>query len=1778
MDARPLIQNQQHGLGSWHPAMRPNAHEANHKEAEQTIETLPDSTIHEYTAARGPQTFQLPIRPRSGLQEQPLSPPSQTIDLQHADDVIPPLEDADDKESEGYERFTGVDKACEPSDHAVDVDTTQTDSAQLVQKSGESINETILGPTQHTSSLYDNDDTREIPVAPTAQPSHVEEALGDKREMDRAWELEEERLPSNTVAKFNRTNSFPAVPPLLQDRSVPPLSLPLSQAEDIIEEEKTADAFDHDFSNNAFPSTSLKDTAPQDPFEAYAQEANDDYFANPQGALTQATTSIGEAEGNSRYDEGLPLIQSSQLEPTDPLDDQIRAEAKAPDSVDEDNFFDKFEPESSEDISSFKPRPLDRKSTTQVLDSMHYTRHSTTRTEPQIVEDKPAVANVTREGIAVPAHTVQSQVLSGQHGDILDSSPTDKDLAEMWKAALGDDELLEEEENSVDPSAFFEDDGEGFLEGSQNQAEEYHSQSITSPPVLEPAHIPEGEMWGFAETNSRPTVNQNKYLPKTTSQPTPFQQLPHGALSLNHSVSAPKGFTDAMRQPSYASQAPSRPQMPASTQSFADKSKGGYTSPYDLPMDVTRPKKRSTLQQMNPSLDVQPASSRPPPPRSSSMFTGTPQLAKSQPPVPRLPNAFSSTQDGNAVPPPLNASPSMGSFFEELKPSFKPRPSSSMGRSVPPANEPTPPPPVSSQREPLRQSSLPQAPISKPSESLQPYQLLPPERMSLYGTIAQAEPAGQPVPAVNARYSPAPPQKSSAPPPSNRYAASPSTGSRPPPSQALPFQPRTSSPLAQGNSLPLQHQQGSMSDPSLRRPQSSGRQGPYAQELGAPSFPFPKHQSPQNIDSTVYRSEGIGRTAIPSQTRQSPPTTQHAPVSNFAQEPSYAINDSAPGKLVFDRQALFQQNKDMSSYAPTVLSHDPLRRSQTSSPGAVRYIPEAVGVQIPYQRPASVNNQMSPSSAETKLPFSNQATPRGNTSSKDLNYIKPTDGRVLDPLERWKGAPIFSFGFGGAIVTSFPARVPRYAAGQPTPMIKCSPGEIKLQDGKILPLEEDIAAFPGPLKSKGKKKDVLDWLQRRILKMEQDSGVYTNSVTLPNPSKCHEEKILLWKVVRVFVENDGASDSSPSVETAIRSILSPELIQGDNASLSFQSSNVSFRGITRDSGSKAITDPISPDAMEELRKILLHGEREKAVWHAVDHRLWAHAMLLSSTLDKTIWRQVSQEFVRQEVKTFGNTEALAALYQTFAGNGDDSADELVPSSARAGLHMVSKTAGNGLTKNALDGLDRWRETLTLILSNRSPDDGNALISLGRLLASYGRSEAAHICYIFAKSPGLFGGPDEPQVSVALLGADHIRHPFEYDRDIDSILLTEVYDFSRTVLASSSAATVSPHLQSFKLYHAMILAEYGYKSEAQQYCEVITSTLNSTTKRSPYYHNLLLGALDNLMERLRQAPKDNSGSWISKPSIDKVSGSLWAKFNQYVAGDDSDAASTGSGKGRDPAAGPFAGVAGDSPTLSRTPSSNDLYSSYAQGIGMNPPGPMGNSSVSRYAPAGLYTPRSSLEQQGRPPQDSQRPPHADTLRPAFSQQFYQSRPTSSTSSQQETQKPASTYPLRAESYLPTPPSQPQYMPEPPPEEHSSSLYQPGSYQPTPPLELQAPQDHFQSHVNHESDSGYQPPSSAPVPISSAYGAPSTNGHEPISSSGYDPPSYNPEISQAEGSPVEEKLKKKSFMDDDEDDFEARAADMRRREKAQKDREADEAFRRVAEADGKYLYLPSYATSH
>lgn len=1593
---------------------------------------------------------------------------------------------------------------------------------------------------------------------------------------------DEQLLPASGA--LNRTNSFPAVPPLHPSQEIQGEAHPQSQVESIVEEDEhgghaARSTFDGD---ELHPNNDKMDPDQEDLFGDGGTVPEDDFFAYPTGS---ADYPISPVDDEARFEEGLPLVPRENFSPrneSSPMDWGISSDLSSGYQDPPDQEFFRGDVETLQEASFFKPAILDRKTTNQVLDGMSHSPHSANHdthdppTDP-LRSTSAAADNTGLSGASMVSGSTISPPQAVGDSPAEGASQKEEDLAALWQAALDDDDLLEDNEGPAAQSP------------ASAQPEPTTYNMALPLPSSKAINGVGGASQGYGaipmDSKNGSMSSQNRYAP-APNQPTaasplhPNQTLagPQSQLTpshyLSHSSSAPAGFDQmAIRQtPQNSVLRPSRPSMPKPTQSFADKSKGGYTSPYDLPMDVSRPKRRTNLQPMQTVLNPQTSSRPPAPPRSSSMNVSGPPidaLSPSLPPLPRsnpsLPAARPSSSD-------IKPKSSIEGFFEEL-PSTKSRPPSTAGRYAPAAPQKTPvqlPP----RPEPPRQPSLTQRPPSSSNNTFG-HQLVPPERQSPYANLPQQETTNHAPVQANARYSSAPGSQPSILPPRNRYAASPATVPRPPSSsQSVPFQPRTSSPLAQNSTVSQQPYRTSPSTSDVperpnipQRVATTQRHDPHYHTPGLP-------QVEEHFDPTVGRN--VPRTdanATHSDSRSThvdlPPQSSlvHGPNQNSPSTSGFSAR-TPDSEVVSSNSDLHLQHLNEPQDKPPASSGDinvgPPRRSQTQSPGVTRPKPDALNrARDVHQRPASAVGGLSYSYVEPSALSSHAASSQtARNPTQDLNYIRPTDGREHDPLERWKGAPIFKFGFGGTVVTSFPKHIPRYAAGHGFPMIKCSPGEVRLQTGNKGTLEDDIASFPGPLRSKNKKKELLEWLQRKIDSLERFQVSVLPSSIFPDPVKRHEEKVLLWKVMRVFVEFDGTVIRNSRAEHAVRAILDPDLAESKGTEASLAMSGGSLGGISKSEVSHALRESADPGAMESIRRLLLQGEREKAVWHAVDRRMWAHAMVLASTLNKSVWKQVLHEFTRLEVKPFGeNTESLAALYEVFAGNWEESIDELVPPSARAGHQMVSKAASTGPTRNALDGLDKWRETLALILSNRTQDDENALGALGHLLAGYSRIEAAHLCFVFAKPTGLFGGTEDNQASVALLGADHQQQPFDYGRDLDSILLTEVYEFARSVLAASASLSFSPHLQSYKLYHAMLLAESGYRSEAQQYCDAIMGTLKSTTKPSPYYHNLLFTALDDLVEQLQQAPRDGS-SWMSKP-MDKMSGSVWKRLNNFIVGDENDTGSVSSGKG-DPDAGPFARVAPEAATISRSTSSTDLYSAF--GSPSVPPMPASTAFGSRYAPGGQYTPRSSLEQQGRPSEELQRPAHMSTLRTTSAQPPYPSHPSRYTSSPaprqdvsnqqyKPTYQPSQFDSEKPESYLPTPPLQPDYSPIALPNNPSSSLYPPVPAQISTASETQFSRSYNPNPENHQS-SNYEPPSSVYDPNIPAYEPPSS--YVP-----YDPEGQDNESPNDQSSPK----KKKSFMDDDEDDdFTARAAAVLKDDKARKDRDANEAFRKAAEADG------------
>ena len=883
----------------------------------------------------------------------------------------------------------------------------------------------------------------------------------------------------------------------------------------------------------------------------------------------------------------------------------------------------------------------------------------------------------------------------------------------------------------------------------------------------------------------------------------------------------------------------------------------------------------------------------------------------------------------------------------------------------------------------------PQAPQVPNAPPIAPPQSAPPRKAPQQH---MAPPLNSAIPPLGMASAPRPGASLVAPPPVSPYA---------------PLQP-PSAPFAAPATKrysPAPTQQISHAAHGLVGPPSESSHTPLQPPQAPFAAPATKRYSPVPTQQASHQAQGglvVPPPASPytqiqtHEMRAAPPTKRYSPAHNLAAPqtapsraqyspaPTQQAPNAAPGRASLTAPP--SAARRAMSYAPK--NREPLpeedeppfeapQRSQTQSPGSAMN-GRRPNLSEPYVRPTSVqSNAKSPERvrrAHASIPEVPVTKARGRAFSQTFNYIAPTDGREQDPLQRWRGGPVFAWGVAGTVITTFPKEVPRYSMGSTVPMIQPSPGEVKIRNIKdIYPLEGPAANFPGPLKGKGKKKEVVAWLSAGIeaLEKEQESSSFGYQASDSVDDKRKDERIVLWKVLRVLVDNDGMLEGKPETVKATRDILAPD-VSGANASEGPQHiTDFSSTGITRFSGGTPMAEPVDPVALDNVKKYLLTGDREKAVWEAVDHRLWAHAMLIGSTLSPDIYKKVAQEFIQKEIKQIGdNTESLAMLYEVFAGNHEESIDELVTPSARAGLQMLN-TSGAGSSKSVQEGLDRWRESLGLILSNRTVGDNVAIHSLGKLLASYDRPEAAHICFLFARSISLFAGVDNENTDIVLVGADHKRSPFDFDKNLESIELTEVYEYGLSLAATSNVPVQVPHLAAYKLQHAKILASFGLRTRALDYCESIANLITSQTKRSPYHNTSFMSELDDLIQRLKQSPNDQATGLFAKPTMSKVSSSVWTKFNNFVAGgDDEDEKSEGAGGVQQ---GPFAGAAGSNgtPTISRTPSvdhfGNMAHTQSMGGMGLGMP-QMGSMPIpttkagGRYAPGGGGSAASSYNPQ------------------------------------------------------------------------------------------------------------------------------------------------------------------------------------------------------------------------
>ncbi|KAF7338256.1 Protein transport protein sec16 [Mycena venus] len=679
-----------------------------------------------------------------------------------------------------------------------------------------------------------------------------------------------------------------------------------------------------------------------------------------------------------------------------------------------------------------------------------------------------------------------------------------------------------------------------------------------------------------------------------------------------------------------------------------------------------------------------------------------------------------------------------------------------------------------------------------------------------------------------------------------------------------------------------------------------------------------------------------------------------------AKPPSLARNRSASSGSIYSATSSSPEQP----YAVPQYGHGTQKRSETDYGSYTsRYNYNAPGETSPYDLSAPQEIIMKPVQATAYAP-------------------SPSLLGANDPLGRTSSrAPIFSFGFGGKFLTCF------HGASMNTGFdvalsSRNSTGITMRQLNKIIPqsaLELSSASFPGPLfsdpgtpttglvrtttasaQSKAKKARLVKYLTDRAEEISQGIG-YLHAGSAEGRSA--EGKLVLVKLLKVLVENDGKLSGTPQIDQAVRVALVPKVDATSGSSEDLQAPGFSSVAPLADAsgipyptlaGSESNEVPIAtstlrPSALDKIQDFLVRGERRKAYHYALDEKLWAHAMLIASSIDRDAWKETVNEFLRTElgVKTSvsgaeasqsltNGREGLRVAYSLYSGQGSASVQELVPQnllSRAAGRlqlqpptsHMTPMTpnfAAPALANNIpVQSLASWADTAAMILSNpMTPDTSAALTALGDQLLAHQWVEAAHACYLLAPQTSPVGGIGNPSARIVLLGSRSPQVWPSFYKDSDPVIFTEILEFALSLappIKGQDAFYGLPHLQAYRFIRAISLAELGELQLASRYCEAITTSFNS--RGSPYFTGSLLDQLKSLSDRIVGLDhSDKSGFWKSTPSLDTIGRFLEGRFTKLVTGDADPATPTEDhSKSTDTAAGPFSQYSTISSTTTST---------------------------------------------------------------------------------------------------------------------------------------------------------------------------------------------------------------------------------------------------------------------
>ncbi|XP_035794304.1 uncharacterized protein LOC118467662 isoform X2 [Anopheles albimanus] len=427
--------------------------------------------------------------------------------------------------------------------------------------------------------------------------------------------------------------------------------------------------------------------------------------------------------------------------------------------------------------------------------------------------------------------------------------------------------------------------------------------------------------------------------------------------------------------------------------------------------------------------------------------------------------------------------------------------------------------------------------------------------------------------------------------------------------------------------------------------------------------------------------------------------------------------------------------------------------------------------------------------------------------------------------------------------------------------------------------------YPGPLvKGVTHKKSVIEFCEDQLRQGPPYSGALALIKSRGNSiNSLHSSSLaaganrgsftLLWNYIILLLRQNGTFvgtdisellmtnkeeypfESSAHGASAIRS----GNISGRNSSLSVaaieREADIREDAESEDEPAPAeAIEPVSegPKQLSELeitdkfRSYLIYGNISEALEWATEHNLWGHALFLASKVDSRQHANVMMKFANKLTLN----DPLQTLYQLLSGR--------TPASVTS---VLDEKWGD------------WRPHLAMLMSNSSAKPElikKSITTLGDTLFNRGDLYAAHFCYLLsdvafgrlADVKPEFGAGGATTVRLVLLGASHHQRNFRELSTNESIMMTEIYEYARSLNEDRYSIT---ELQRFKYLLACRMLDQGMQLKCLLYMEQIAEQIQNDPYRfetdfvrKVYTLGDRLKYYDPVMEKALDESVDNTG--------------------------------------------------------------------------------------------------------------------------------------------------------------------------------------------------------------------------------------------------------------------------------------------------------------------------------